>query len=912
MATNYAHFITFPVASTNIFPLVNSSQGGQLVTEFNLKSREMVATNPAIEYAQGPSFVHSLNDFKVSLYLDPDSGASASSSILQIAPGRAVINGHYVESLAPITLDLNVINAELQQNAQAPLYGNLSVGIKSYFSTESTMAGSMLVENTDNMYIGVQIVIANTSDFKTPDDYPEESNRDKVVADLKLADFTYVNGVIAESSISQNPNSTRYIPSERIADFDSILESKYITTDTLVGDMLYTFSGKSKKWCESTGSLMVWDADPGHRRTTVEPTLQEAKFGRNLFGGVSLYVPHKQIDGVVLNDNGDRVYIQDKEYQLPIANYDRESAGVADATLIQHLKLVENSLNTYKQFTNGKQIKYIDSLTEQNKTEYLTSIDPSGYNVGDYILVREDYTVYGSSYVEGTAPSTMYVILPGGITSVSFNSTTKPTGIKLGTASGLWEGEDDGHSGPPTPEYPDSADILERFNYTTFIGTTDDYFELDYYNIDDTVGTPYYYKVASTGPNTWSSALLLTGGVPLATESMRGGFYNVSTDVTDSGYVYLDSTGHLRLVDYELLRSGTLAYQLGDDYKVPQNSTLSQIQAYLDDRVNTRVAFPFVTQLTSSPSMINVAITLPKLNEDDSRGVLNIYNIDSRFDTGVYLHFLVDDTTADYSKIIINISNCEKVRIDSSITTLGNGNGPIINIFKSCLYYDAEVINYIRTCDFNDQRAELFPAYTDFTGFENLTLWYARFNVNDPDIVVNGMEIAQPDVQMVPEEIAFWSENIDGDTHYQYALRSITMSNSGIIVGCSLYVANNTTQATPIDATTRNIVGGDFVLPQGSALNYPIACVDNALQITGTFNTAYLDNTRTKWITTETMVSARSGVYNISSGMGKGSIVFNSSTSLVDASYTNIDENWDGWDGWRPGAFHIFYGGTTV
>ena len=97
-----------------------------------------------------------------------------------------------------------------------------------------------------------------------------------------------------------------------------------------------------------------------------------------------------------------------------------------------------------------------------------------------------------------------------------------------------------------------------------------------------------------------------------------------------------------------------------------------------------------------------------------------------------------------------------------------------------------------------------------------------------------------------------------------------------------------------------------------SALNYPIACVDSPLQITGTFNTAYLDNTRTKWITTETMVSARSGVYDISSGMGKGSIVFNSETSLVNASYTNIDENWDGWDGWKPGAFHIFYGGTTV
>ena len=59
------HFITFPVASTNIFPLTNSKHGGQLATEYNLKSREMVATNPAIKYAQGQSFIHSLDDFKI-------------------------------------------------------------------------------------------------------------------------------------------------------------------------------------------------------------------------------------------------------------------------------------------------------------------------------------------------------------------------------------------------------------------------------------------------------------------------------------------------------------------------------------------------------------------------------------------------------------------------------------------------------------------------------------------------------------------------------------------------------------------------------------------------------------------------------------------------------------------------------
>ena len=42
--------------------------------------------------------------------------------------------------------------------------------------------------------------------------------------------------------------------------------------------------------------------------------------------------------------------------------------------------------------------------------------------------------------------------------------------------------------------------------------------------------------------------------------------------------------------------------------------------------------------------------------------------------------------------------------------------------------------------------------------------------------------------------------------------------------------------------------------------------------------------------------------------MGNGSIAFNSVTSLVPTTYTNVESI----DGWEPGAYHIFYGGTTV
>ena len=51
----------FPVMSTNLFPATNSTAGGQLITEFNLKSRETVGTDPTVEYKIGPSYTHSIS-----------------------------------------------------------------------------------------------------------------------------------------------------------------------------------------------------------------------------------------------------------------------------------------------------------------------------------------------------------------------------------------------------------------------------------------------------------------------------------------------------------------------------------------------------------------------------------------------------------------------------------------------------------------------------------------------------------------------------------------------------------------------------------------------------------------------------------------------------------------------------------
>jgi hypothetical protein len=109
----------------------------------------------------------------------------------------------------------------------------------------------------------------------------------------------------------------------------------------------------------------------------------------------------------------------------------------------------------------------------------------------------------------------------------------------------------------------------------------------------------YYFVVTSATPKEWSSTIYLTGTIPLATEETIGGFYNVASDASDridAGYVYMDTDGHLRLVDYGLLRTGLLAYQLGENLTFPTSLSLSEVQDYLDEYVNDRIAFPNSTQ----------------------------------------------------------------------------------------------------------------------------------------------------------------------------------------------------------------------------------------------------------------------------------------------------------------------------
>ena len=124
----------FNVETTNMFPMSNSTKGGQLLTEYNLISKESALTTPSIEYTAGMSFVHSESEFLVTVlssglnYLNQ--GVTNSATTLMISKGRAVVNGYFVENLIDTVIDLAAINS----SAETPLTGNLAIGLKTYFS----------------------------------------------------------------------------------------------------------------------------------------------------------------------------------------------------------------------------------------------------------------------------------------------------------------------------------------------------------------------------------------------------------------------------------------------------------------------------------------------------------------------------------------------------------------------------------------------------------------------------------------------------------------------------------------------------------------------------------------------------------------------------------------------------------
>lgn len=864
------NFKTFAVGTTNIFPAANSKAGGQLLTEFNLRSRESVGVSPEVKYAIGPSYTHGESDFSISKQVD-GAGAVISNSTLVINEGKAIVDGYYVESLAPMTVDLLEANAKAKANSLTPLRGRLAVGLRIMYSTSVTMAGAIDVENSDEMYTGIQVVICPVSEFKLPEDSPD--SRDEVTANIKLGEFNFINGVIG--SVVQNiPAKCQTIDASRIKNVDALISGSYVGKAGLNPKKLYTFSGKGTDpetgkdtWCDSTDSLMVWDGAP--QLTTQRPPYDEAAFLINSAGKVQLYVPHKQIDGMTTTDGTPQYYAPVK-YDLPVANYAQGTPGTVDSNYTDHIKAINEKIDNFYQMVKGKQVGYLDTLTD------VAALPPinNNWSIGDYILVNRDNTQI-SGGTDTRPPSTAYVVIPGIVSAIKFSVKTDNDVNIPDSISGICIASETVQREPNTTDVAamNSIFYLPNVNYRGVPNV--DYFVAKY--VDDAGDVHrYYYMVDTAQPIEYSNPVYITGAIPLAQESVIGGFLNVPETAIDAGYVIRTDTGHLKLLDYEMLRSGTLAYQLSTDVTIPANLTADKVQALLDEYVNQRVAFRSdISNSSVDPYMINVYLNLPE--DGTETQTYNIRGIDSRFNTAVTLH--IKGSAGNNS--ILNIMDCEKLRIDSYLE-----GSPKINLYRTNLYYDASVIDYL-------------------SEIHDLSLWYERYSTSDPDLIVNDMTVSETNAQIISDDIDIWSSDVPNDNHYMYALRSITFSKSGNIVGCEMYIRNDTTANIE---EGRYIVMSTFTLPTGSGLAYPTTRLTKQIKITGSFVTAYSDSTSEGYKVIKTDFSALTQAvdeYTQTTAVS-GNIALLTDVMFIDriegaAIGTPIDA-------WEPNSYHAFRG----
>lgn len=939
-------FPIFPNSTSYIFPQVNATTGGQLISEYNLRFRESVGADPNVPYEIGLSYAHSMADFAVSKQED-------SSTVLKISAGRAVVNGHGFKSVTDVTIDLAKVNSDIliaNSNNDAsddtlPLTGALTVGLRAIYSAEPLTSGTLAVDANSTYNVGIQLVIYPQSDVKLPSN---ADNLGDVNMHLKLADFTFINGAIGEN-ISNNPDKIRIYSADRIGGSTSQENENTSSTATLNSQNLYIMRGDGT-WCVANGSLMVWDAN-GVPAEIERPTTQEATFMRNAeTGGVDLVVPHKQIDGLQTIDRVP-LYFADRRISLPIADYVTGTAGIVDRNYTGYIKTAVDQLNNIYKSTNGKQVWYIDTL---DSIKDLPKIQ-EGWQTGDYVLVREDNTVMLYAADTTQAPSILYVVLNGTVKSVSNLDDNRQYiieppehGTQLGdtytdeynlweqsTVSGQtvvwwksweyyetgwlptnvseiwklsnWKGaidsdyfkyateiykydslatvseapewkqdtyysmkyapvssmlpkaptfnvgmyyeydvEDENNPYKPLPTKPGNWNetytnyYIKAYQLIESIPTDWSTNYVDYFtrSIDEDASKSYYYVVKTTETREYSEPIYLTGTISLAQDSLIGGFYNASEAMSDAGYVILDSDGHLRLLDYGLLRSGTLAYQLGADFESPAGIDNEEVQNNLDEFVNNRVAFPNVYQATNSDNARVINIVL-NLSQSDTETNLYIDNIDSRFGTSIYLHIRgnADNNT------IINIVNCEKIRIDNNI-----GGTPVINLDNSNLYYDSTVLSYLSTV-------------------QDLKLWYEKFSSTDLNIIVDGLTVTAESVEDTnPIHISLNSDSnnthFDGDNHIQYSLHGVTFDPSGSIIGMSIYLGSNIT-AGSIDST-RNLYVKSFDIVSSTGFSFPISKLINQIKISGVNTNVYGAgaNKSEYYIVTDTKFSAITPTYN--------------------------------------------------
>ena len=358
----------------------------------------------------------------------------------------------------------------------------------------------------------------------------------------------------------------------------------------------------------------------------------------------------------------------------------------------------------------------------------------------------------------------------------------------------------------------------------------------------------FYAKVTAIAetydtPSEWWGRIVISPAVPLAQTTQVGGFLNL--DITDpltlgGGYVVMDGSGHLRLVDYDRLAMGEQAYRFGNDYTTENTLTIEALQEALDDWVNNRLVFPDEDKIAQTEqnianfqasggdilyavgpgfdeNIIELTVQLPADPEGDEQVKLNIHGLQSRFGGSVYLHL----KGKAGPKTVISIKDCTKIRIDSSGLIGKAANAvPQIILQDSCLYYDADVIDKIAS------------AY-------NTTLWYEYYgNGSDvSELIVDGMTVRSTNAVAESVGVDYWSDDVNNDNHISLSLSSITFDTTLHIVGCEVIFKNATTANLSEDPYMIYETG--FNLVSTAALPFSYRCLNRRIRIEGSVVSAY-------------------------------------------------------------------------
>lgn len=358
------YFIEFPVSATNMFPLTNSTTGAQNLTEYNMRSRETVATDPSVKYPIGPSYTHSLDDFEIKSSAE---GADIPSTAIQIQPGRALVNGHYVELLTPIVIDLAAVNYKASKEGVNILKGPLAIGLVMMYSNYTTLAGSALVENDEGYFEGIRVVIVPETEMRRPIEVPDSTQYTEVNMHLLLGKFLFYGGVV--SNVSQNEDKMKIFDASRIGDISSSLSDMYVSKAGLDESHFYVFASRGNdetaNWCKAEESLMIWDTNPtldkNNPHSAIVAHFEYNYDSEDKYGETSLVVPHKQIDGAK-DQQGNRVYFADKRYAIPNATFNPNSGGVVNPAYTQRILHIEDMTNHFYRLPNGRMRKYLDVL----------------------------------------------------------------------------------------------------------------------------------------------------------------------------------------------------------------------------------------------------------------------------------------------------------------------------------------------------------------------------------------------------------------------------------------------------------------------------------------------------------------------------------------------------------------------